>query len=248
MKKNKKSLWTKDFTCITAATVLSAIGGEAMNLPVSLLVFEETQSTFLSALILVCGMLPDTVLPILVAPLIDKGGKKKWIVGMDLLLAIIYAGMGLWVLRHDFSYGLYLVFILVVGTISVFYRLAYSSWYPDLIPEGMEQKGYAVSSTLYPLITIVMAPVATFLYEKVKMGHLFLIVTALTVLSVMVESCIREVRKASKKGYGFTQYCSDIREGFSYLKKEKGIRNIYTYMSITNGANYGIDVIVQAYY
>lgn len=248
MKHNNKSLWTKNFTCITAATVLSAIGGEAMNLPVSLLVFEETQSTFLSALILVCGMLPDTILPILVAPLIDKGGKKKWIVGMDLLLAVIYAGMGLWVLRHDFSYGLYLVFILAVGTISVFYRLAYSSWYPDLIPEGMEQKGYAVSSTLYPLITIVMAPVATFLYEKVKMGHLFLIVTALTVLSVMVESCIREVRKKSEQSYSFNQYCSDIREGFSYLKEEKGIRNIYTYMSITNGANYGIDVIVQAYY
>lgn len=29
--------------------------------------------------------------------------------------------------------------------ISVFYRLAYSAWYPDLIPVGFEQKGYAVS-------------------------------------------------------------------------------------------------------
>lgn len=248
MKRNQKSLWTKDFTCITAATVLSAIGGEAMNLPVSLLVFEETQSTFLSALIMVCSMLPDTVLPILAAPLIDKGGKKKWIVGMDALLAVIYAGMGIWVLGHDFSYGLYLVFILAVGTISVFYRLAYSSWYPDLIPEGMEQKGYAVSSTLYPLVTIVMAPVAAFLYEKVAMGHLFLLVASLTVLSVLVESCIREVFRASGKDYSFRQYCSDIREGFSYLKREKGIRNIYTYMSVTNGVSYGIDIIVQAYY
>ena len=38
-------LWTKDFSCITVATVLSAIGGEAMNLPISLLVFDQTQST-----------------------------------------------------------------------------------------------------------------------------------------------------------------------------------------------------------
>ena len=35
---------TKDFSCITLATILSAIGGEAMSLPVSLLVFDETQS------------------------------------------------------------------------------------------------------------------------------------------------------------------------------------------------------------
>ena len=46
-------LWTKDFSCITVAPVLSAIGGEAMNLPISLLVFDQPQSPLLSALILV---------------------------------------------------------------------------------------------------------------------------------------------------------------------------------------------------
>lgn len=248
MENRKRSLWTRNFTCITTATILSAIGGEAMNLPVSLLVFDETKSTFLSAFVMVCGMLPDTILPILAAPLIDKGGKKKWILGMDFLLAVVYLFMGIWVLKHDFSYVLYLIFTLTVGTISVFYRLAYSSWYPDLIPAGLEQKGYAVSSTLYPLIVIIMAPAAAFLYERVEMGQLFLLVFGLTILSMLIEGCIREMKKENGESYTFTRYCSDIKEGFSYLKREKGIRNIYTYMSITNGASHGIDVIVQAYY
>lgn len=126
-KRIRPRLWTKDFSCITVATVLSAIGGEAMNLPISLLVFDQTQSTLLSALILVCGMLPDMILPILVAPLIDKGGKKKWIVGLDILLATVYAAMGIWITGHAFSYGLYVGFTLVVGTISVFYRLAFDA-------------------------------------------------------------------------------------------------------------------------
>lgn len=143
MKRNRSGprLWTKDFSCITIATVLSAIGGEAMNLPISLLVFDETKSTLLSALILVCGMLPDMILPILVAPLIDKGGKKKWIVGLDVLLAAIYGLMGVWILGHTFSYGLYVGFTLTLGTISVFYRLAFSAWYPDLIPAGGRAEG-----------------------------------------------------------------------------------------------------------
>ena len=34
----------------------------------------------------------------------------------------------------------------------------------------------------------------------------------------------------------------------AYLKREGGIRNIYTYMSITNGASEGIQVLTQAYY
>ena len=51
--KKANTLWTKNYTCITLSTILSIIGGEAMVLPGSLLVFEETQSTFLSAIIMV---------------------------------------------------------------------------------------------------------------------------------------------------------------------------------------------------
>ncbi len=244
----KKKLWTKDFSCITAATVLSAIGGEAMNLPISLLVFDETRSTFLSALVMVCGMLPDILFPVLVAPLIDKGGKKRWIVGLDALLAILYAVMGVWIGTHEFVFGLYLIFTLVVGTISVFYRLAYSSWYPDLIPCGLEQKGYAVSSMLYPVVTIAMSPVAAFLYEKMAMQNIFFIVSGITVLSVLVESNIREKRKSGKENYTLRQYGNDIREGFVYLKKEKGIRNIYMNMGVMQGTSEGMGIITQAYY
>ncbi len=44
----RRGLWTKNFSLITISTILSAIGGEAMNLPISLLVFEETKSTYIS--------------------------------------------------------------------------------------------------------------------------------------------------------------------------------------------------------
>ena len=35
MSHKQKTLWTKDFTSITIATILTAVGGEAMNLPIS---------------------------------------------------------------------------------------------------------------------------------------------------------------------------------------------------------------------
>ena len=170
MSHQQKTLWTKDFTSIAIATILTAVGGEAMNLPISLLVFDETGSTFLSALVLICGVLPDIVLSVLVAPLIDKGGKKKWIVGLDIVTAVLYAVMGLYISGHAFNYLLYLIFVLAVGTISVFYRLAYDAWYPNLIPNGMEQKGYAVSNTIYPLVIITMSPGRLYL-EAVLSGY-----------------------------------------------------------------------------
>ena len=243
-----KKLWTKDFSCITLATVLSAIGGEAMTLPVSLLVFDETQSAFLSSLVMICGILPDVLLPIFIAPFIDKTGKKKWILGMDLMLAAVYAGMGFWVGRHTFHFLLYLLFTLTVGTISVIYRLAYASWYPDLIPRGMEQKGYAVSSTLYPTVIIVMSPIAAFLYENLTIDRIFFLVTGITLCSVITESLIREAKKAAASSYTLRQYCTDIREGFSFLKKEKGIRNIYANMSVMQGTSNGLSIITQVYF
>ena len=174
--------------------------------------------------------------------------EKKWILGMDLMLAVVYAGMGFWVGRHTFHFLLYLLFTLTVGTVSVIYRLAYASWYPDLIPRGMEQKGYAASSTLYPTVIIVMSPIAAFLYENLTIDRIFFLVTGITLCSVITESLIREAKKAAASSYTLRQYCTDIREGFSFLKKEKGIRNIYANMSVMQGTSDGLSIITQVYF
>ena len=244
----KETLWTKNFTYITSASILSIIGGEVMNLPLSLLVFEKTQSTMLSAIILICGMLPDVLLSVIVAPFIDKGKKKRWIVGLDTLMMMIYIIMGIWIANHEFQYMVYVVLSLVLGTISVFYRLAYGAWYPSLIPVGFEQKGYAISATIYPLITIVMAPVATFLYETVTMSTLFYLVAGILMISILIESQIQEGGNTEKQAFTLKQYKEDIKEGFHYLKKEKGITNIYTYMAISNGTYEGSYIALQAYF
>lgn len=248
---HKQTLWTRNFTCITFATFLSIIGGEVMTLPLSLLVFENTQSTILSSIIFICGILPDVLFSVLIAPFIDKGNKKRWIIILDILMASIYLVMGFYVANHEFQYIVYVLLSLVVGTISVFYRLAYNAWYPSLIPTGLEQKGYAISGTIYPLITIVMSPIATFLYAKTSISNLFFLVSVISFLSVLVESLIREnqvSKEAKSGGYSFSQYKQDIKEGFSYLKNEKGIRNIYTYMAITGGVFEGNTIAIQAYY
>ncbi|MGN0779634.1 MAG: MFS transporter [Aristaeellaceae bacterium] len=244
----KPRLWTRDFSCITVTTILSAIGGEALNLPVSLLVFDETGSTLAAALIMVCGMLPDVILPIFVAPLIDRSSKKPWVVTLDVLQAAVLALMGWWIGGHPFSFPLYLFFTLVVGTISVFYRLAFQAWYPDLIPVGAEQQGYAVASTIYPVISIAMAPVAAFLYEKVAMSVIFEVTAALILMSVLAEVAIRERGAAKQDSYSFRQYREDIADGFRYLRREKGVRNIYCYMAVTNGASNGNTVLMQAFF
>ena len=62
----------------------------------------------------------------------------------------------------------------------------------------MEQKGYAVSNTIYPLVIIAMSPAATFLYEKISMAHIFYLVAGITMVSVIVESRIHEEKEEGR--------------------------------------------------
>lgn len=47
----KRNLWTKNFTLMTSATALGAIGGIVSSFALSFLVFDETGSTLAAALI-----------------------------------------------------------------------------------------------------------------------------------------------------------------------------------------------------
>lgn len=59
---------------------------------------------------------------------------------------------------------------------------------------------------------------------------------------------ITEMKHEAESTLSWSMYKQELIEGFTFLKKEKGIRNIYTYMSITSGASNGIVVVTQAFY
>ena len=76
---------------------------------------------------------------------------------------------------------------------------------------------------------------------------IYMVIAVVAILWLGTTS-IHEEKEEAQDDYTWKQYCQDIREGFHYLKKEKGIRNIYTYMSITSGVSDGNTVLIQAFY
>ena len=163
----KKTLWTKNFTLVTAASALGAVGGIAGGFALSFLVFDETGSTLASALILAIQLVPFFVLPLLLAPVMDRLPRKPFLVAGDLIDGVLYALMGLYLLKFEFSYAAYLGYSLLLACLESFDELAFQSIYPKLIPEGMEQQGYAVSTTLYPILRVLMLPLAGVLLDAV---------------------------------------------------------------------------------
>lgn len=246
----KKTLWTKDFTFITLSTIISAIGQEAMNFMVTLLVFEQTQSAFLSAMIYVTAIFPDVFLSLFAAPLVDRFNKKKWVISFDIAMVLTYLLMGIIVRFYAFEYWMYIIFVFIVACLSVLYRLAYGAWYPDLIPRGFEQKGYAVSGLIYPTIVIVTAPISAYLFTRISMQYIFYVVAALTLCSAGMKALIQfEGTTSEISNFSLSQYITDLQAGWQYLKKEPGIRNIFVYMSFSGAAcGEGVNLMTQAHY
>lgn len=246
----KKKLWTKNFTRIILATTLGAAGGVAGNFALSFLVFEETQSTFAAALTAALAFVPAFVIPFFAAPWLDRLPRKPFLVGGDVLNGLCYAAAGLYLLTHEFTYVGYLLFSLLVSSLQTFDELAYNSIYPNLIPEGMEQQGYSVLGTLYPVLRVIMLPAAALLYGTVGVGAMLVMQGALSVLAALIESGIKldETNRLQDEPYTFALWKTDVQEALRYLKQEKGLRSIYTYMAFTNGVGSGYAPLLVAFF
>ena len=233
----RSGLWTRNFTLLIAATVLGCAGGVASSFALSFLVFEETGSTLAAAFLMAMQLVPRFLVPLVAAPIMDRFPRKPFLVAGDAINGVMYGLAGLYLLHSEFSYTLYLAFSLLLSTLGAFDELAYGSLYPNLIPEGCEQKGYAVSGTLYPVVNVLMAPVAALLYQKVGVAVILLLQCALSLAASAVESFIHIEEKNRMEGEAFSiaMWKSDLLDAMRYLQSDKGLQAIYSYMAITNG-------------
>ena len=250
MEKDKQTLWTSNFKLVTIASALGAAGGIASGFALSFLVFDETGSTLASALIIAIQLVPYFVLPLFVAPWMDRMPRKPFLVGGDLLNGLLYGLAGLYLLLFEFSYVGYLAFSLLLATLGAFDELAYNSIYPKLIPNGMEQKGYTVSGMLYPVLRVIMTPTAAFLLEWLGVAKLLLLQAALSILAAIVENRIKiqEAKRTDGERFSLRAWWNDIVEAAQYLKQERGLRSVYFYMAITNGIGGGYSPLLVAFF
>lgn len=243
-------LWTRNFRLVILASAIGTVGAIAGGFALAFLVFDETGSTLASALIVAIQLLPHLLLPVLIAPFMDRLPRKSFLVAGDIANAVLLVGMGLWLLFFDFSYVGYLAVSLLLACLGAVDELAFTSIYPELIPEGAEQKGYAVSSMLYPVLTVIMTPLAAVLLDTLGVAWILIVQSGLSLAAAITESFIHldETERQHRTPYSLQAWVGDIREAVQYLKEERGLRSIYEYMAVTNGVASGFSPILVAFF
>ena len=243
-------LWNRNFSLVILASTMGTIGGIAGSFALAFLVFDETGSTLASALILAIQLLPFLFIPIVIAPIMDRLPRKTFLVMGDVANSFLIFGMGLWLLFFDFSYIGYLALSLLLACLGSVDELAFTSIYPELIPKGAEQKGYAVSSMLYPVLTVIMTPFAAVLLDTFGVAWILIAQGGLSLLAAITESFIRldETERHHSEPYSLKAWGSDIREAVQYLKKERGLLGLYEYMAVSNGVTCAYSPLLIAFF
>ena len=245
----KNTLWTKDFTIITLGSVVSMMGNAMSGFAMSLMVLDYTDSSFLYALYIVLFTLPQVIVPIFSGAILDRFSRKKTIYTLDFISSGLYAvtaavlGMG-W-----FSFPVLAAFCLIVGSINSMYMVAYSSFYPMLIPEGYYSKAYSISSVLETL-TFLMIPVSTFVYHWIGIAPLlavnglcFFAAAAMETQISAKEAYIELQKSTARETSRARQMFADVKEGFRYLSVEKGLLAVALYFTF-NAMTGGVESVI----
>ena len=91
---------------------------------------------------------------------------------------------------------------------------------------------------LYPLLRVIMLPLAAVLMDTIGMPWLFIGQGLFSICAALIENTIQltEETRVCEKTFSFQVWKEDLQEVLRYFKKERGLQAIYYYMAATNGS------------
>ena len=175
---------------------------------------------------------------------------------LDFTAAAIFIVMDTALMLGFFNYALFAVVSFLLGVIESVYFVAYESFYPLLVSEGNFQKAYSVSSFL-ETVSAFMVPVAVVVYKIIGIGPIMLIDALTFLIAAIFETQIKQKeeyidkQKESIAGENVTpvkRMLFDIKDGFSYLSRERGLLAIAVYFFFSCLAGGAMNVMCLPYY
>lgn len=232
----RKGLWTKDFTIITLGTVVNMLGNAVAGFAIGLLVLDYTGSVLLYAVFMVCYSLPRIVMPLFAGPYLDRFSRRRMLYILDFVSAGLYLAMYVMLQNSFFNYASFLILAMLVGSIDSVYVVTYESFYPQLISEGNYTRAYSISSLIYPLTSAIMVPIAGLCYKSIGLEPLFLFNAVTFFAAAVAETRIgaqeSHLARRASESFGGARFFRDLKEGISYLRRERGLFTIAMYFFV----------------
>ena len=242
-------LWNRNFTLAFIGMIISAAGSVGLGVAFSVVVFTETQSTTLSAVLAAVFMVPQFVLPLVIGPVIDRSNPLKVLVKNEVILALIFFLAAVLIYLWGFNYILYMVFCVLISSFGVVSQLASSSVIPQIMARENYVRGNAIINVIYPLCSVAITPIAMKLFDAYGMPLILAAYGVTSLIDAALESRINakfeyiEAEKTSLKEYG-----EDLRDGFRYFMKDPAIRSVFLLFTLVMFADSSGSVLTYPFF
>lgn len=221
-------LWNRNFSRLFVGMIFSAVGGIGLNIALSVVVFSQTQSTVLTAIFSALSMLPQLIFPLFVGSFIDRRNPLRVLLRNEVLLACLFFATALLTHLYGFSYPIYLVFSLLVSCFDVVSNLCSDSIIPQVMPKTEYQRGNAILTVIYPLCSVVVAPVTMLLFERFGMTVILAAYGLFSLIDAAIERGIdTEFVYIQSARTTLSDYGRDLKSAFKYFRNDRAVRAVF---------------------
>lgn len=228
----KQSLWNRNFMLYICGMAISALGGIGLNLALSVVVFEQTQSTLLASIITAISMIPHFAMPLFVGPYIDRHNPLKVLLRNESFLAVFFISAAAIVHFFGFHYYLYLLITLLTSSFGVISRLASESMAPQLMEQHHYSKGNAIINLVYPLASVIAVPIVMQLFQLYGVTFIFALYALTTILDIAIESQIKvSFEFIETETATWNDYVQDLKEGYQYVRHDTAVLVVFIYFA-----------------
>jgi len=211
----------RSFLLLWIGQFVSQIGDRLAMVAFPWLIYQSTQSTFSTGVVLALYALPYVVFGVLAGVIIDRLNKRLVLVGVDLLRAGLVLSVPL--VAEVSTGGVYLVSFLT-ASLGVFYDPCKLAILPDLVPPTQLVRANSFLASAETLTEVVGYALAGFIVFAVSTSTAFVIDAATFVFSATAVALMR-YRYVRPPAAAFRRpgVVCEAREGIAYLAHHRGL-------------------------
>jgi MFS family permease len=248
-------LLNKNFFLLWQGQLVSQIGNQVHYIAMMFWIKHATGSASLMGLIMMFSMLPGVILGPIGGTIADMYSRKRIIVIGDFINGIIVLCLAAVLIFVPDNHSLIITLLFVVavlsGIIGAFFRPAISASIPDLVPQDKIPAANSMNQSSFQISTFFGQGIGGVLYRLLGPATLFIVDGLTYLFSSLSESFIDIPQKTTKTGEGikakYNQFISDIKEGFAFVWKNKGMRALFFSAAFLNFFLSPIGVLLPFY-
>lgn len=228
----KKRLWSMNFFLLWQGQLVSTLGDSIYEIALTFWILYETGSPGLMGALLATSLLPKVLISPFAGVIVDRTDRRKMILLMDFIRGVCILFVGIVAIFGFLEIWMAFVAGIILGGCAAFFNPAVTSTIPDIVPTSQIVQASANVSMLRAISQIIGPSSGGVLYHLVGPPILFLC-NGISYIISFVLTFFMKIPKSTSQDQQYNLW-QDMKDGFSYIWKMKGLRDLIVLAGFLN--------------